>query len=391
MSTVQVESHTAPADKVAGVQKSTIYTVLGFLALVIVGGLLAKHFFYKSKSSTSAAEPTVEPLEKTPTPAVPGEAPGAAAGAAAAGAGKAESGVVGDASAAAVAAGDAAADAAASLAATGGAAAADALAGKKAAGSADAGAVKPVDLADETVPWWQRELAKLPAMQVCKDGKYKEMPFPYDHRNDFYDAEAHNELSRVQHGTATEDADLYVTASKSQGDSASEIYSRATSSGISLLNRGAIRDPEKMLPTAKAGDEVNRLFKVGASISDIQKHLPKTTDLMRMARDRPSGLSFQIPAEKPPLYTEGINCERRARIPTRASDKNQLFCINPIDPREYFDYRPHPLLDSVLADGGRFPNGGGFGAEGDVGPTGASTSAAQSSAAAAQSATTSAL
>jgi len=241
------------------------------------------------------------------------------------------------------------------------------------------------DLADDTVPWWQREFAKLPAMDVCEHGKYTEQPYPYEKSNPMYDAQAYNNLESDPCASKKND-NLYTVATQAQGDSASEIYARARPNGIALLNRGAIRDPHKMLPTAKSGDEKLRKFQVGASIADIQKHLPKTTDLMKMARDRPSGLSFQIPLEKPPLYTEGINCERRARIPTRASDKNQLFCINPIEPREYYDYRPHPLLDSVLADGGRFPQGGGF--AGDAPNTGSPfTASAESASAAAASGT----
>jgi hypothetical protein len=213
------------------------------------------------------------------------------------------------------------------------------------------------ELADNHVPWWQREYAKMPAMQVCERGKYTPVPFPYDERNNLYDAQAHNALNNA---ADSHKEDLYAVAANTKGDTVSEMYARARPNGIALLNRGAIRDPEKMLPRADPNSEYMRLFKVGASIADIQKHLPKTTDLMRLARERPSGMAFSIPLEKPPLYTEGVNCERRARIPSRASDKNQLFCINPIDPREYYDYRPHPLLDSVLADGGRHPNGGGF-------------------------------
>jgi len=249
---------------------------------------------------------------------------------------------------------------------------------------AAAAAAKPVsvaELADSTVPWWQREFAKLPAMGVCEHGKYNPAPFPYDNRNMLYEAQAFNGLNEKDGNNGSED--LYAMAAMTRGDTASEIYARAKSNGIALLNRGAIRDPEKMLPRADPNSEYMRLFQVGASITDIQKNLPKTSDLMKMARERPGGLAFQIPAEKPPLYTEGVNCERRARIPTRASDRNQLFCINPIDPRSLFDFRPHPLLDSVLADGGRNPNGGGFAETAPVTSQTSTASAASSSQAAA--------
>ena len=239
-------------------------------------------------------------------------------------------------------------------------------------------AEKPVtlaSLANETVPWWQREFAKLPAMQVCEHGQYNPAPFPYDNRNVLYEAQAFNRLNEKDSGSDG----MYTAAAMTRGDTASEIYARSKSNGIALLNRGAIRDPEKMLPRADPNTEYMRLFQVGASIADIQKNLPKTKDLMKLARDRPAGLPFQIPTEKPPLYTDGINCERRARIPTRASDKNQLFCINPNDPRELYDYRPHPLLDSVVANGGRNPNGGGFSQDAPVTSRVDNSSAAQSS------------
>lgn len=232
-------------------------------------------------------------------------------------------------------------------------------------------------LADNTVPWWQREFAKLPAMGVCEHGKYNPAPFPYDDRNMIYEAQAFNYLNEKDGYDGSED--LYAVAAMTRGDSASQIYARAKSNGIALLNRGAIRDPEKMLPRADPNSEYMRLFQVGASIADIQKNLPKTTDLMKLARERPGGLAFQIPAEKPPLYSEGINCERNARIPSRASDKNQLFCINPIDPRELYSYRPSVLQDSVLADGGRFPNGGGFTQDAPITSVSATDSASGSS------------
>lgn len=247
-------------------------------------------------------------------------------------------------------------------------------------------AEKPVtvaSLADNTVPWWQRELAKAPAMQVCEHGQYNPAPFPYDNRNVLYEAQAFNRLNDKD---SSSDG-MYTAAAMTRGDTASEIYARSKSNGIALLNRGAIRDPEKMLPRADPDTEYMRLFQVGASIADIQKNLPKTKDLMKLARDRPAGLPFQIPTEKPPLYTDGINCERRARIPTRASDKNQLFCINPLDPRELYDYRPHPLLDSVIANGGRNPNGGGFSQDAPVTSRVDNSSAAQSSQNAAANAT----
>jgi hypothetical protein len=217
-------------------------------------------------------------------------------------------------------------------------------------------------LAGATVPWWQRELAKLSAMEPYTHAKYDFTPFPYDGRNKFYEAEAFNKFNadKLANLAPGPKDDMYTDAAIVRGDNASEIYARARPNGIALLNRGAIKDPEKMLPRVDPSVEKNRLFKVGATIEDIQKYLPKTTDLMKMARERPSGLAFSIPPEKPPLYTEGVNCERHARLPSRASDKNQLFCINPIDPRELYDYRPHPLLDSILVAGGRHPNGGGF-------------------------------
>lgn len=209
----------------------------------------------------------------------------------------------------------------------------------------------PEELADNTVPWWQREYAKLEGVVACDVGKYGPQPFPYDVKNDLYKSQAFNKWAST--GECEKEHNLYTVAQMAPGDSASEIYARARPSGIALLNRGAIRDPEKMLPRAQPGDEKYRRFQVGASIADIQKHLPKTTDLMKMARRRPAGLSFQIPRERPPFYTEGINCERRARVPPRTANRDQLFCINPIDPSEYYDYRPHPLLDSVYADTGR--------------------------------------
>jgi hypothetical protein len=240
-------------------------------------------------------------------------------------------------------------------------------------------ATSVAQLANNTVPWWQRELAKLPAMEPSTRAKYDTVPFPYDGRNKFYEAEAFNQFNADKLASRAPGAkeDMFTDAAIVRGDNASEIYARARPNGIAMLNRGAIRDPEKMLPRVDPSVEANRLFKVGASISDIQKYLPKTTDLMKMARERPSGLAFSIPPEKPPLYTEGVNCERHARLPSRASEKNQLFCINPIDPRELYDYRPHPLLDSVLVAGGRHPNGGGFGTTPNTVPP-TTASAAQS-------------
>lgn len=390
----RVESEKATVEAVETKARSPLKTALmiaGAIAFLVGIGLLAYRFL-----STTAANNSQDPA------AAPSSAPeDANAATAAAAVSEAPIGAATATKAATVVAEAALSNAAQvskpAMASPGivvdknGAGAAPAAAAKMTAAAAAAAAAAPAapeekqlsvaDLANETVPWWQREFAKLPAMEACEHGKYGDNIYPYDHRNPMYDAGAYDKMNTDVCGP--EEDNLYTKATVSQGDSASEIYARARPNGIALLNRGAIRDPEKMLPRATSGDEKLRRFQVGASIADIQKHLPKTTDLMKMARDRPSGLSFQIPLEKPPLYTEGINCERRARIPTRASDKNQLFCINPIDPRELYDYRPHPLLDSVLASGGRHPQGGGFaGGAPDTGAAAASSAAASSAAAA---------
>jgi len=135
------------------------------------------------------------------------------------------------------------------------------------------------------------------------------------------------------------------------GGALAGIYANDATAGISLINqKSRMVDPARLMPHAQPGDESKRMVQAGPSIADIQRHVPSVTDIMRMQRyGGGSVLSHQIPRERPPLYTMGLNAFRKTKLPAKTCEGTQLFGISPYELSDLVDYRPNPFLESSKA------------------------------------------
>jgi hypothetical protein len=134
-----------------------------------------------------------------------------------------------------------------------------------------------------------------------------------------------DQLSAVTLDAATrgpnEDFDLRVQQTEGAGGaSVAKIYagtSGAERKGISLINqKSRMTDPSKLLPRVDPSRQSERLVQAGPSIADIARRVPQAADIMKSLKAaRGSGfggsaLAQQLPRDKPPLYTQGLNAFR---------------------------------------------------------------------------------
>jgi hypothetical protein len=141
-----------------------------------------------------------------------------------------------------------------------------------------------------------------------------------------------------------EDYDARVRQTKGVG--IGSIYAKGDGLGMSLINqKSRMVDPAKMLPRATPGQESERLVQVGPSIAEIGCRVPQAADLMRMLRaSRGSAFSQQIPRDRPPVYTTGLNSVRSTRLPAQPSLDGCTLGVSPLEVSDLIDYTPNPFL-----------------------------------------------
>lgn len=142
------------------------------------------------------------------------------------------------------------------------------------------------------------------------------------------------------------DEDYGERVKQTAGVGVSAIYSRGDGKGISLINqKSRMLDPTKMLPQTSEACQADRMVQAGPSIADIKNRVPKAADIMRMLRaSRGNALSYQIPREKPPLYTEGLNAFRPTPLPQSTGDNGCVIGISPYEVSDLIEYTPNPFL-----------------------------------------------
>ena len=142
------------------------------------------------------------------------------------------------------------------------------------------------------------------------------------------------------------DEDYQERVKQTEGVGVSAIYSRGDKKGISMINqKSRMVDPTKMVPQVDPSRQSERMVQAGPSIEDIGCRVPKAADIMRLLRaSRGNALSHQIPRDKPPIYTEGLNAFRQTPLPQSTGDTGCTIGISPYEVSDLIDYTPNPFL-----------------------------------------------
>lgn len=199
------------------------------------------------------------------------------------------------------------------------------------------------------VPSYQQQLKQMPATQQLNLQQATAATNVGPNVYQGIDSHAVADLdSSVYDAADTFDQHVRQTAGATAGIAG--IYGACDTKGISMINqKSRMVNPLSMLPHADPSQQANRMVQAGPSIADIACKVPRQADIMRMMRSGASVLSQTIPADKPPLYTEGLNAFRPTRLPARTSAGTQLFGISPLEISDVIDVTPNPFLNSSSA------------------------------------------
>lgn len=202
-------------------------------------------------------------------------------------------------------------------------------------------ALEPVDPA--LVPPYQAAVQSLPAMQKAH--------LQQEYSGTGIGPSAREGIDPISNATFDStafgpDDDYSERVKQTEGVGVSSIYSRGDKKGISMINqKSRMIDPTKMVPQVDPSRQSQRMVQAGPSIEDIGCRVPKAADIMRLLRaSRGNALSHQIPRDKPPVYTEGLNAFRQTPLPQSAGDTGCTIGISPYEVSDLIDYAPNPFL-----------------------------------------------
>lgn len=209
---------------------------------------------------------------------------------------------------------------------------------------------------DAFVPSFQQVLKGLPATQEMNLQQQWQATNIGPQTREGIDQLSATTLDAVTRG-ADEDFGARVQQTDGVG-SVAKIYgsaggdARIERKGIALINqKSRMTDPSKLLPRVDPARQSERLVQAGPSIADIARRVPQAADIMKALKaSRGSVLAQQLPRDKPPLYTQGLNAFRQTRLPPQqVGNVPGAIGISPLELSDVANFEVNPFLQASKA------------------------------------------